>query len=150
MEPLPDRSSPSESRLEPTLVGAGYDFSDPNSSLAPYYTRVQPKSLVVLWWFGLEGLLFHSPARMHAMTPTVSLDVPARHEALLRRVLALAEELDHLALTAPPGTVFDACESAVVAGGRQVQTQMLQDAVARRIETAEKRGRRSASVRAEI
>ena len=27
------------------------------------------------------------------MTPTVSLDVPARHEALLRRVLALAEEL---------------------------------------------------------
>lgn len=82
------------------------------------------------------------------MEPTVSLDVPARHELLLRGVLALAEELDQLALTAPDGTVFDACESAVVAGGRRVQTQMLQDAVARRIETAEKRGRRSVSARA--
>ncbi len=83
------------------------------------------------------------------MKPTIHLEVPLQHEALLRRVLALAEELDQLASTAPPGTVFEACESAVVDGGRQVQTQMLQEAVARRIETAEKRGRRSGSVRAE-
>jgi hypothetical protein len=83
------------------------------------------------------------------MATTVTFEVPAQHESLIRRVLDLAEELDQLALTAPPGTVFDACESAVVEGGRKVQTQMLQDTVARRIEAAEKRGRRSASVRAD-
>ena len=82
------------------------------------------------------------------MSPTVSIEVPTEHLALMRRVLALAEELDHLALSAPHGTVFDACEAAVVNGGREVQTQMLQEAVARRIETAEKRGHRSESVRA--
>lgn len=53
------------------------------------------------------------------------------------------EELARLALCAPDGTVFDACESAVISGGREVQTRMLEEAVARRIEAAEKRGLRS-------
>jgi hypothetical protein len=78
------------------------------------------------------------------MTATIPLEVPIEHEALLRRTLALAEELHHLALSAPDGTVFDACETAVVADGRALQQQMLQEAVARRIAAAEKKGRRSA------
>ena len=82
------------------------------------------------------------------MSATVSIDVPAAQEELVRRYLAFHEELDQLALTAPDGTVFDACESAVITGGRDLQLRMLQQAVARRIETAEKRGRRSASARA--
>jgi hypothetical protein len=52
------------------------------------------------------------------------------------------EELEQLALTAPDGTVFDACEGAIVAKGRDLQTQMLAEAVARRVEAAEKKGRR--------
>ena len=59
------------------------------------------------------------------------------------------EEMEQLALTAPDGAVFDACEEAVVEKGRKLQGQVLGEAVARRIETAEKRGRRSASVRAD-
>ena len=71
------------------------------------------------------------------MAPTVTLEVPAAHESLMRRVLALAEELNQLARSIPHGTVFDACESAVVTGGREVQKQMLQEAVARRRRSSE-------------
>ncbi len=80
------------------------------------------------------------------MTATINLEVPIEHEALVRRTLALAEELHQLALSAPDGTVFDACESAVVSGGRDLQQRLLTEAVARRIESAEKRGRRCDSV----
>jgi hypothetical protein len=77
---------------------------------------------------------------------TFTVDVTESQAALLRRVLALSEELDDLALNAPDGTVFDACENAVILGGRDLQRQLLQNAVARRVEDAEKKGRRSASV----
>jgi hypothetical protein len=80
------------------------------------------------------------------MTATINLEVPIEHEALLRRTLALAEELHQLALSAPDGTVFDACEAAVISGGRDLQQRLLTEAVARRIESAEKRGRRCDSV----
>jgi hypothetical protein len=80
------------------------------------------------------------------MTATVTLEVPLEHEALLRRTLALAEELHQLALSAPEGTVFDACEAAVLSGGREVQQRLLTEAVTRRIEAAEKKGRRCGSV----
>jgi len=78
------------------------------------------------------------------MSTTVLIEVDVQHEALVRRALALAEEMEQLALTAPDGTVFDACEGAVLEKGRELQTQMLGAAVARRIEAAEKKGRRSA------
>lgn len=81
------------------------------------------------------------------MSRTITIEIPAEQEALVRRCLALAEEMEQLALTAADGTVFDACETAVVAKGRDLQGQVLQQAVARRIEAAEKKGRRSASVR---
>ena len=49
-------------------------------------------------------------------------------------------------LSAPDGKVFDACEEAVIAKGRKFQAQVLGEAVGRRIDAAEKKGRRSASV----
>jgi hypothetical protein len=76
---------------------------------------------------------------------TFTADVTESQAALLRRILALSEELDDLALNAPDGTVFDACENAVISGGRDLQRQLLQEAVRRRVEAAEKKGRRSGS-----
>ncbi len=78
------------------------------------------------------------------MNSKVTIEVDPKHEAIVRRALALAEELEQLALTAPDGKVFDACEDAVIARGRLFQSQVLGEAVARRIEAAEKKGRRSA------
>jgi len=83
------------------------------------------------------------------MNSKVSIEVDAKHEAIVRRALAMAEEMEQLALSAPDGTVFDACEGAVVEKGRKLQGQVLAEAVTRRIEVAEKKGRRSAAVRAD-
>lgn len=78
------------------------------------------------------------------MSAKILIEVEARHEAVVRRALALAEEMEQLALTAPDGAVFDACEAAVIQKGRDLQARMLAHAVARRVEAAEKRGRRFA------
>jgi hypothetical protein len=56
--------------------------------------------------------------------------------------------MEQLALTAPDGAVFDVCEEAVVEKGRKLQGQVLGEAVMRRIDAAEKKGRRSVSVSA--
>jgi hypothetical protein len=82
------------------------------------------------------------------MNPTTMIEIPAASESLVRRLLAYHEELQALALTAPDGTVIDACEEAVIERGRKLEQDLLADAVARRIESAEKKGRRSGSVRA--
>jgi hypothetical protein len=82
------------------------------------------------------------------MKPTVTIEIPATSEALVRHLVALHEELEALALSAPDGTVLDACEMAVIEKGRDLNKRILEDAVARRIESAEKRGRRSAFVTA--
>jgi hypothetical protein len=65
---------------------------------------------------------------------------------VLRRTLALQEELEQLALAAPDGTVLDACETAVLNGGRELQRRLLVGAIDQRIGAAEKKGRRSGSV----
>jgi hypothetical protein len=78
------------------------------------------------------------------MSTTVLLEVDARHESILRRALAMVQEMENLALTAPDGAAFGVCEEAVIHKGRDLQRQMLADAVALRIEAAEKRGPRSA------
>jgi len=78
------------------------------------------------------------------MSTPILIEVPADRKALVRRVLAFAAELDTLALTAPEGTVLDACEESVVRHGRDLPTRLLTDAVARRVEAAEKKGPRSA------
>jgi hypothetical protein len=82
------------------------------------------------------------------MSAKVLIEVDAKHEATVRRALALAEEMEQLSLTAPAGTVFDACEQGIIEKGRSLQAQMLGEAVSRRIEAAEKKGRRSGSARA--
>ena len=79
------------------------------------------------------------------MSTKVAIEVDAKHEAIVRRALAMAEEMEQLALTAPDGAVFDACEDGVIEKGRNLQAQVLGEAVSRRIEAAEKKGRRSAS-----
>jgi len=74
------------------------------------------------------------------MKPTITIVIPADSEPLVRQLLALHEELTQLALSSPEGTVVDACEAAVVDKGRDLNTQILADAVARRVEAAEKKG----------
>lgn len=80
------------------------------------------------------------------MSTKVTIEIEAKYEVTVRRALALAEEMEQLALTAPEGAVFAACEDAVIEKGRTLQGHVLGEAVTRRIEAAEKRGRRSASV----
>jgi hypothetical protein len=75
---------------------------------------------------------------------TVTLEIPAECEPLVRRVLALQEELHALALTAPEGTVLDACEALVVPKSRALAQQLLAEAVAQRVQSAEKKGPPSA------
>lgn len=83
------------------------------------------------------------------MSTTVTIEIPAESEALVRQLLALHEELQALALSAADGTVLDACEAAVVPKGRELTKNLLADAVTRRIQTAEKKGRRSAPATAD-
>jgi len=79
----------------------------------------------------------------------VTIEVDEKHECIVRRAMAMAEEMEQLALTAPDGAVFDACEGAIIEKGRTFQAQALGEAVARRIETAEKKGRRSVCANAD-
>lgn len=81
-----------------------------------------------------------------AMADTITIEIPATSEALVRRLLSLNEELQALALSAPDGTVLEVCETTVVERGRELCKQVLTEAVAGRIAVAEKRGRRSAPV----
>jgi len=77
-----------------------------------------------------------------------TFDCTDAEAALLMRVLAIYEELQALDTSAPDSTVLEACENAVLKRGREIQTQLLQTAVASRVEAAEKKGPRSASVSA--
>jgi hypothetical protein len=98
-----------------------------------------------------EGQVDSSPLKQGCyMSAKVTIEVDEKHEGIVRRALAMAEEMEQLALTAPDGTVFDACEGAVIEKGRTFQAHVLADAVARRIETAEKKGRRSACATADV
>ncbi len=74
---------------------------------------------------------------------TITLEITsAGHEALLRQFHALLTEMDELALSAPEGQVIDLCEAAVLRRGPEVSRQVLQQAVQKRIEALEKKGRR--------
>jgi hypothetical protein len=82
------------------------------------------------------------------MPSTVTIEIPAASEALVRQLLAFHEELQSLALSAPHGTVLDTCEEAVLVQGRELQTRMLRQAIAHRVADAEKKGPRSAAASA--
>src|SRR5262249_12603915 len=83
-----------------------------------------------------------------SMSTKVTFEFEARFENAMRRALAMFEEMEQLALTAPDGQVFDVCEQAVIEKGRKLQAATLGEAVARRVETAEKKGRPSGCARA--
>lgn len=82
------------------------------------------------------------------MSTKMTMEFDARFESGMRRALAMFEEMEQLALTAPDGQVVDVCEQAVIEKGRSLQAATLGEAVARRIEAAEKKGPRSASASA--
>jgi len=74
------------------------------------------------------------------MASKIIIEVDPQHEAIIRRTLAMAEEMEQLALTAPDGQVFQVCEEAVIDKGRRLQCQVLADALTRRLQEAEKKG----------
>jgi hypothetical protein len=76
------------------------------------------------------------------MGSKITIEIDPQHEGIVRRALALAEEMEHLALTAPDGQVFDLCEEAVLEKGRKLQSAVLGEAVTQRIQAIEKKGRR--------
>lgn len=82
------------------------------------------------------------------MSTQVTIQFDARFENVMRQALAMLEEMEQLALTAPDGQVFATCEQAVIEKGRTLQAATLGAAVARRVEAAEKKGRRSGSAHA--
>ena len=74
------------------------------------------------------------------MSKTVMIEIPAESEKLVRKVLAMQEEANALALSAPSGQVLDVCEAAMVAKGPKLEADILAEAVAKRVEEAEKKG----------
>ena len=80
-----------------------------------------------------------------ALTITVT---SAAEESLVEQALAMARDLQELAQAAPGGHILDRCEAAAVAKGRASTRQALAQAVAARLEAAQKKGRRCAVVAA--
>ena len=72
------------------------------------------------------------------MSSKITIEVDPQHEGIVRRAVAWAQEMEQLALTTPEGSVLDTCEEAVIHKGRKLQNEVLAEAVARRIEAAEK------------
>lgn len=73
---------------------------------------------------------------------TVTLEIDSENEDLLRRYADFLGEMKDLAATAPDGSVFGACEEAVITRGREHQRHLLEQVVQTRLNTAEKKGRR--------
>lgn len=73
---------------------------------------------------------------------TITLEIDAEHEDLLRQYAAFLEEMTDLAANAPDGSVFDVCEDAVIEKGREHQRRALRQAVQSRLDAAEKKGPR--------
>ena len=76
---------------------------------------------------------------------TLEVDNDAQAD-LIRHYHALVQEMSDLALAAPNGRVIDVLEQVAVEKGRDTLRATLQQAVQQRIDAAEKKGRRSASV----
>jgi len=73
---------------------------------------------------------------------TITLEIDAADESLIRDYTAFVAEMRDLAASAPDGQVLAQCEEAVVERGREHQRRLLQQAVQRRVDNAEKKGRR--------
>lgn len=82
---------------------------------------------------------------MSRITVSLEVDSPAQ-ESLLRQYHAFLQEMEQLALAAPEGQVLDTCEAAVLQKGQEVNRQVLEQAVQKRIAAVEKKGRRCEAV----
>jgi len=79
------------------------------------------------------------------MAIPMTMEVPAGFEGTVQRFVAFLQEMQDVALKAPDGHVVDDCEGIVLASGREVQQRALAEALQRRIEVVEKKGRRPGS-----
>lgn len=82
------------------------------------------------------------------MFTPMTIDVPPGFEGTVERFVAFLQEMQDVALRSPDGHVVDDCEGMVLASGREVQQRALAEALQRRIEVVEKKGRRSGIVSA--
>ena len=73
---------------------------------------------------------------------TITVEIDACLESLLRGYAALLDEMKDLAATALDGAVLDTCEQAVVRQGREHQRRVLEEAAQSRVQVTEKKGRR--------
>jgi hypothetical protein len=78
---------------------------------------------------------------MSQISITLEVDSPAQ-ELLLRQYHAFLQEMETLALSAPDGQVLDVCEAAALRKGQEMNRRTLEQAVQKRIEAIEKKGRR--------
>jgi hypothetical protein len=85
---------------------------------------------------------------MSRKTITLEVDSPSQ-EQLVRQYHALLQEMNELADSAPDGRVLDLLEGAVLERGRDALRSTLEQAVQRRIDAAEKKGRRCGGVGAD-
>jgi len=77
---------------------------------------------------------------------TIILEVDdLAQEQLIRNYHALVMELNDLALTAPDAAVIDQLEDLAIQRGRETLRASLEQAVQKRLDDAEKKGRRSDS-----
>lgn len=80
---------------------------------------------------------------------TITLEVENEgQEELIRIYHSFVMEMEQLALTAPMEEVIDQCEEVAVRKGADINRETLQRAVQRRIDAAEKKGRRCERARA--
>ena len=79
---------------------------------------------------------------MSRKTITLEVDDHAQEERI-RNSHALIVERNDLALTAPAAAVIDQLEDLVIERGRETLRASLQQAVQKRLDDAEKKGRRS-------
>lgn len=74
---------------------------------------------------------------------TITITVTsAAEETLVEQALAMARDLEELAGAAPAGQILDRCEEAAVEKGREFTRQALEQTIGKRLETAQKKGRR--------
>jgi hypothetical protein len=78
---------------------------------------------------------------MSATTITLEVGSPEQ-AALVQQFHGLVQEMQQLALSAPPGQVMHLCEAAVLERGQEMNARLLQQVVQQRIEELEKKGRR--------
>jgi hypothetical protein len=60
---------------------------------------------------------------------------------IVERALALAQELEATADTAPPGQIIDRCETLLLGAGRDFLRRALEDTLQAKVEDLEKKGR---------